>query len=227
MDFKDEIGNVMPEKKQKISSDRIYDHVIDAIKQGKLKPKDRIKEQYLAEETGLSRTPIREALGILLNEGILIQEGKNGLVVAGLDLVSITKLYELRELLEGEAARLAVQYSSKAELEILARIVKAQKSIAHTDISALRANNVLFHQTLYRYSGNHYLYKTMQNLEKTLILLGESTLAKENRPKESYEEHLNLVNAIRAKDSKKAEELARFHIHQAYKIRLERILHSR
>ncbi|MCH5336469.1 MAG: GntR family transcriptional regulator [Campylobacter sp.] len=217
----------MSKKNQKISSDRIYEYIIDAIRQGKLKPNDRIKEQDLTEETGLSRTPIREALGILLNEGILIQDGKNGLVVAGLDLVSITKLYEIRELLESEAARLAVQYASKAEIEILANVVEAQKNIAKTDVVSLRANNVLFHQTIYHCSGNHYLYKIMQNLEKTLILLGESTLAKENRANEVYEEHLALVNAIKEKDAKKAADLARFHIHQAYKIRLERILNSK
>lgn len=66
----------------------------------------------------------------------------------------------------------------------------------------------------------------MQNLEKTLILLGESTLAKANRPSEVYHEHLELLNAIKEKDAKKAADLARFHIHQAYKIRLERILNS-
>lgn len=216
----------MSKKNQKISSDRIYEYVIGEIRRGKLKPNDRVKEQDLTEETGLSRTPIREALGILLNEGILIQDGKNGLVVAGLDLVSITKLYEIRGLLESEAARLAVQYASKAEIEILANVVEAQKSIADTDIEALRANNILFHETIYHCSSNHYLYKIMQNLEKTLILLGESTFVKANRPSEAYQEHLELLNAIREKDAKKAADLARFHIHQAYKIRLERILNS-
>ena len=216
----------MSKTSQKISSDRIYEYIIDAIKQGKLKSNDRIKEQHLAEEMGLSRTPVREALGILLNEGILIQDGKNGLIVAGLDLVSITKLYEMGELLESEAARHAVQYASKAEIEILINIVESQRNIKDTDIVALRAHNVLFHQTLYHYSNNHYLYKIMQNFEKTLILLGESTLAKTSRPKESYNEHLELVNAIKEKDAKKAADLARFHIHQAYKIRLERILNN-
>lgn len=216
----------MSEKNQKISSDRIYEYIIEAIREGRLKPNDRIKEQDIAAETGLSRTPIREALGILLNEGILIQEGKSGLMVAGLDLVSITKLYEMRELLEGEAARLTVQYASKTEIEILSNIVEAQKNIAPNDIAALRANNILFHQTIYHYSGNHYLYKIMQNLEKTLLLLGKSTLAKPNRPDEVYEEHLSIINAIKDKNPQKAAEAAKFHIRNAYKIRLERMLNQ-
>lgn len=209
-------------KNQRISSDVIYDYVINAIKEGKLKPKDRIKEQDLALETGLSRTPIREALGILLNEGILTQDGKKGLVVAGLDLVSITKLYEMRELLEGEAARLATFFASKVEIEILYNIVNSQKKLS--DIQSLRANNILFHETIFRCSNNNYLLKTMQNLDKSLILLGESTLAKPQRCKEAFNEHFQIVNAIEKKDEKMAMDLAKFHIRQAYKVRLERIL---
>ncbi|WP_297192895.1 GntR family transcriptional regulator [uncultured Campylobacter sp.] len=209
-------------KNQRISSDVIYDYVINAIKEGKLKPKDRIKEQDLALETGLSRTPIREALGILLNEGILTQDGKKGLVVAGLDLVSITKLYEMRELLEGEAARLATFFASKVEIEILYNIVNSQKKL--NDIQSLRANNILFHETIFRCSNNNYLLKTMQNLDKSLILLGESTLAKPQRCKEAFNEHFQIVNAIEKKDEKMAMDLAKFHIRQAYKVRLERIL---
>ncbi|WP_300702240.1 GntR family transcriptional regulator [uncultured Campylobacter sp.] len=209
-------------KNQRISSDVIYDYVINAIKEGKLKPKDRIKEQDLALETGLSRTPIREALGILLNEGILTQDGKKGLVVSGLDLVSITKLYEMRELLEGEAARLATFFASKVEIEILYNIVNSQKKLS--DVQSLRANNILFHETIFRCSNNNYLLKTMQNLDKSLILLGESTLAKPQRCKEAFNEHFQIVSAIEKKDEKMAMDLAKFHIRQAYKVRLERIL---
>lgn len=114
----------MPKKNQKISSDRIYDFIIKSIKDGKLKPNDRVKEQDLVEQTRLSRTPIREALGLLQNDGILVQDGKNGLIVAGLDLISITKLYEIRELLEGEAAKLTALHVSMAEIEILVNILK-------------------------------------------------------------------------------------------------------
>ncbi|EAJ5194607.1 GntR family transcriptional regulator [Campylobacter jejuni] len=212
----------MPKKNQKISSDRIYDFIIKSIKDGKLKPNDRVKEQDLVEQTGLSRTPIREALGLLQNDGILVQDGKNGLIVAGLDLISITKLYEIRELLEGEAAKLAALHASMAEIEILVNILKVQKNIK--ELNELRASNILFHQTLYRCSGNHYLFKIMENLDRSLLLLGDSTLAKENRPKEAYEEHLAVVNAIKEKNALEAERLAKFHIQQAYKIRLDNIL---
>ncbi|WP_269889722.1 GntR family transcriptional regulator [Campylobacter coli] len=117
----------MSKTSQKNSSYKIYEFIIDSIKEGNLKPNDRIKEQDIVQQTGFSRTPIREALGLLQNDGILIQDSKKGLVVAGLDLISITKLYEIRELLEGEAAKLAAQYASSSEIEILENIVQAQK----------------------------------------------------------------------------------------------------
>ncbi len=81
----------------------------------------------MVEQSGLSRTSIREALGLLQNGGILVQDGKNGLIVAGLDLISITKLYEIRELLEGEVAKLATLHASMTEIEILVNILKVQK----------------------------------------------------------------------------------------------------
>lgn len=192
----------MQKSNQKNSSDKIYDYIIESIKQGKFKPKDRIKEQDLIQETGLSRTPIREALGILVNEGILVQDGKKGLMVSGLDLISITKLYEMREFLEGEAARLATLFVSKVEIEILHNIIEEQKHIS--DIAEARANNVLFHEMIYRCSNNNYLFKIMQNLDKSLILLGESTLAKPERIQETYMEHANIFEAIRKGDEKKS-----------------------
>lgn len=209
----------MSKTSQKNSSYKIYEFIIDSIKEGNLKPNDRIKEQDIVQQTGFSRTPIREALGLLQNDGILIQDSKKGLVVAGLDLISITKLYEIRELLEGEAAKLAAQYASSSEIEILENIVQAQKNI--TELNELKSNNVLFHQTLYRCSGNHYLYKIMENLDRSLLLLGDSTLAKE-----AYKEHLAVVEAIRNRDIAKAEEMAKFHIRQAYKVRLSNILNQ-
>ncbi|EAK4599680.1 GntR family transcriptional regulator [Campylobacter coli] len=214
----------MSKTSQKNSSYKIYEFIIDSIIEGNLKPNDRIKEQDIVQKTGFSRTPIREALGLLQNDGILIQDSKKGLVVARLDLISITKLYEIRELLESEAAKLAAQYASSSEIEILENIVQAQKNI--TELNELKSNNVLFHQTLYRCSGNHYLYKIMENLDRSLLLLGDSTLAKENRAKEAYKEHLAVVEAIRNRDIAKAEEMAKFHIRQAYKVRLSNILNQ-
>ncbi|WP_223208484.1 GntR family transcriptional regulator [Campylobacter coli] len=75
----------MSKTSQKNSSYKIYEFIIDSIKEGNLKPNDRIKEQDIVQKTGFSRTPIREALGLLQNDGILIQDSKKGLLL--LDLI--------------------------------------------------------------------------------------------------------------------------------------------
>lgn len=212
-------------KTQNNSSDKIYQHIITAIRNGKLKANDRIKEQDLAQEIGLSRTPIREALSILVNEGILSQDGRNGLVVTALDLISMTKLYELRENLEAWAARLATRHISNVEISVLFSIVETQKKLK--DIADLRANNILFHQTIYRCASNPYLIKIMQNLEHSLLLLGESTLVTPQRQEEAYKEHLELVKAIEKRNENEAAKKAEFHIQQAYKMRLQIFLQTR
>ena len=90
----------MQRSNQKNSSDKIYDYIIESIRQGKFKPKDRIKEQDLIQETGLSRTPIREALGILVNEGILVQDGKKGLMVSFFPIPQLALIPVYRERIE-------------------------------------------------------------------------------------------------------------------------------
>lgn len=211
--------------KHNISSDKIYHYIIQCITEGKLKPNDRIKEQDLVKETGLSRTPIREALNILLNEGMLTQDSKNGLIITELDLNAITKLYELREILEGECAKLAAQHASNTEIDILSELVQAQTTL--TDTNMIKANNILFHETLYRCSCNRFLIKMMQEMKRSLLLLGESTLSNKSRQKQSYEEHYEMVSALQKRDSAKAQEYAKLHIRNAYKVRLSRLLNSK
>ena len=204
------------------SSDKIYHFIISAIAQGKLKAHDRIKEQELVKETGLSRTPIREALTLLQNEGILSQDGRNALVVTGLDLISMTKLYELRENLEIWASKLATRHISKIEIEVLYNIIQSGKKLSK--LSEVRANNLLFHQTIYRCASNPYLIKIMKNLEHSLLLLGESTLTSPQRQAQAHEEHLSIVKAMQRGDEEEAAKRAEFHIKQAYKMRLEQFL---
>lgn len=203
-----------------------YRHIRAAIADGRLKPGDRLREADLAEQIGLSRTPIREALGRLSAEGLVVNDPVRGVAVAELDYNMVTELYYMREVLEGTAARLAAQHASEVELAILDDLCE-QYAAAVGNEAALAASNRRFHETLYRCSHNRYLLNMVTVLHDALSLLGSSsTLGSPERGAETLREHREVVDAIRARDADAAERALRAHIRHAQKVRMHKLFAS-
>jgi DNA-binding GntR family transcriptional regulator len=202
-------------------SERAYRSLLDSIQQGTVKPGERMREVELANSLGISRTPIREALGRLINEGLLVNDPVKGLIIAELDHSEVNELYAMREVLEGTAARFAAQHASDVEISILFELVERDRGLAIDQPQSLAANNRLFHDTLYRAAHNRYLVKTLNTLRETMALLGQTTLAKQGRSDKAIEEHLAIVNAIKCRDANAAEIAAREHIRAAHRTRLK------
>lgn len=203
--------------------DQAYQYVRRAIRDGELVPGTRLREVELAEHLGLSRTPVREALGRLENEGLIVNESGRGLVVTELDHSMVNELYFMREVMEGTAAALAARHASDVEIATLREIADRDAALSD-DPCLLARNNRFFHETLYRCAHNRYLLKTLQSLQESLGLLGRTTLATAGRAQASSSEHQALVNALEKRDPIEAERICREHIKAAYKIRLQRIL---
>ena len=202
-------------------SDQAYRFIVDGIQSGRLAPGTRLREIELAEMTGLSRTPVREALSRLQLEGLLTMDAARGLVVTELDYSMTSELYAMREVLEGTAARLAARHASDVEIDFLREINARDTRL--TDAEALAANNRLFHETLYRCAHNRYLVKTLNTLQESMMLLGRTTLAAPGRPETSRAEHGAIVEALARRDPEAAESAARAHIIAAYRIRLDQL----
>ncbi|PAF42211.1 GntR family transcriptional regulator [Helicobacter sp. 11S03491-1] len=207
------------------SGKQVYQYIIESIKNATMPPGFRIKENDLVKNTGLSRTPIREAISILINEGLITNDQKRGLIITELDQSMIAQLYEMREVLEGAAARLAAQHASDVEIGILENILTKQSQL--NTLEEIIKNNKIFHNTLYQCAHNKFLLKTIQEIENSLLLLGTTTLSYPDRQLQSHQEHLQILNALKNRDSKKAKEFAQIHIKEAYKIRLNRFLIER
>ncbi|PAF48030.1 GntR family transcriptional regulator [Helicobacter sp. 12S02634-8] len=210
----------MPKKMN--SGEQVYQSIINAIKNATLAPGDRIKENDLVKTTGFSRTPIREAISLLLNEGMITNDQKRGLIITELDQNMIAQIYEMREVLEGAAAKLAAQHASDVEISILEKIV--QHHAQAKTLEDIIQNNRIFHTTLYQCSHNKFLLKSVQELENSLLLLGSTTLKDPKRGQQSYQEHLTILQALKNRDCHQAQEAAKAHIRQAYQIRLDRFL---
>lgn len=202
-----------------------YRYIRSAIQGGQFKPGERLREYELAEQIGLSRTPIREALSRLETEGLVSHDATRGVVVAELDYSMVTELYYMREVLEGTAARLVAQHASDVEISILDDLCH-QYEAALGDEAALTASNRRFHDTLYRCSHNRYLLNMVTVLHDALSLLGGTTLSDPERAAETLREHRSVVAAIRARDADAAEQALRTHIRMAQKTRMQKLVAS-
>jgi DNA-binding GntR family transcriptional regulator len=202
-----------------------YRQIKSAIQRGRLKPGERLRENELADFVGLSRTPVREALGRLQAEGLVAHDAARGVVVAELDYNMVTELYYMREVLEGTAARLAAQHTSDVELSILDDHCQQYEALLHDD-AALSASNRRFHETLYRCSHNRYLLNVVTLLHDALSLLGGTTLSDPERAAGTLREHRAVVTAIRARDADAAEQAMRAHIRASQKVRMQKLFAS-
>lgn len=205
-------------------SEQAYRYIIEAIKEGTLTPGTRLREVDLAERIGLSRTPIREALNRLQLEGLVATDPARGTIITELDHGMISELYAMREVLEGTAAGLAARHASEVEVSFLREI--SQRDAQLIEVRDLVKSNKLFHSTLYRCAHNRYLLKMLSSLQESMMLLGPSTLSNTKRANAAHGEHMAIVEALEARDPKLAEHLARVHIREAYKGRLEAFFDS-
>jgi len=204
-------------------AERAYDALMAAIAEGRLKPGQRVRETAFAEQLGISRTPIREALQRLARDGLLTLDARNGAKITELSLEAIQELYDLREILEGSAARFAALSAKANDLQRLKAIL-AKEAEHGNDPAALAKLNKLFHRTLCEAANNRYLMSAVSDFSTTLLLLGPTTLAAGGRAGESQAEHRDIVEAVAAGDADKAETLMRAHIRRAREIRLAMVL---
>ncbi len=206
----------MASSSENSQSNAAYAILKQRIITGEFDSSDTLREIDIAKQMNMSRTPVREAVKRLEDEGLLTRVPRKGLTVTTLDQASITELYGFREILECGAARLAARYADDMEIENMRAIL--EESRLHAD--PVRSNYE-FHQALYAASHNQFLVKAINSLIDSTALLGQSTLAHTGRPELALEEHLALFDAIEKRDERRAEECAREHIRQALLARLK------
>lgn len=198
-------------------------HVLDTLRQsirdGHYKPGQRMRETEVANELGVSRTPVREAFRQLQADGLLTMEPWRGVVVAEMDEQQIIELYAMRRVLEGAAAGLAARHAAESQIAALEDVLDA--SAAETDPDTLAALNRQFHQGIYTAAHNRYLLKALHALSDSMALLPSTTYALSDRPATALAEHREILDAVRKRDFEAAERTAREHITQAERARLK------
>lgn len=201
-----------------------YERILTEIRDGTLSPGDRLTETDIAERYGLSRTPVREAMRQLESDGLIAHTPRAGSTIRQLDPSEVSELYDMRAVLESTAARLAARAASDVEIDELACIHETM--VASSDTSQLYHLNQQFHRCLRDCARNRFLTRAAQSIDKTLLILGPSTLTESSRPTSANCEHEAILQAIRARDPQQAENAMRVHIESAHRARLRQLRHK-
>jgi DNA-binding GntR family transcriptional regulator len=208
--------------------DETYVVIRRAILDGALKPGEYLNERALAEQLGLSRSPVREALRRLEQEG-LVALVRQRMVVQELSFEKVLDLYQVRQPLEALVARLAAQRSQPEDLARLTAIMaEATAACAAKDDLRVREADVDFHETLADIAGNQLLTTLLASLTAEIHRFRNLHLANSTRGQESLDEHRQILDAVAAKDEDRAAALMHTHIthalNYAKKLEQQRIL---
>jgi len=196
----------------------------EAILLGEFASGTRLRQVHLAAQLGISRTPLREALMKLEQEGLIELLPGGGLRVALLNLDEAVELYDVREVLDGLAARLAAERITEQALRNLERHLARMKDyLRRQDAHAWFVAHVAFHDGIFRASDNGRLQALLSVVRLSIQRFHPVLLTTPNRLADAYREHAEILDAIRVHEPEAAERLARAHIANAKEIVLKQI----
>ena len=193
-------------------SEKIYDLIKDRIINEELRPGERLLDDRLASSFGVSRTPVREALARLSNEGLVEIVSRSGAYVKKLTREDIEEIYEIRRVLEGLAAKKAATFITDREIKQLSTLLEKAKGPGKESFKAYVDFDVKLHDSILKNCHNQRLTSIMANLY-TLIHVFRMRVGKNKKKAEqALKEHEAVLEAIRARDAKKTEKMTMEHI---------------
>lgn len=197
----------------------LKDRVYDALKQtiagmniydGTDEP--RLDERYLSEELGVSRTPIREAIARLEQEGLVRTVPRRGVFVARKTKAEILEMITVWAALESMAARLITEKATDEEIASLRTLFATMDdNAAQACIDEYSDKNIRFHQAIIRLSKSQLLEKMTETLFIHMRAIRARTIGEDNRVQRSIIDHMNIIKALEGRDAELAERLSREH----------------
>ena len=182
----------------------VCETIRQAIVDGVFSPGERLMEIQLADEMGVSRTPVREAIRKLELEGFVVMIPRRGTYVADISIKDINEVYEIRTSLEVLAAGLAAERISDEELETMQRLlVEIGQHIEDGNIEKIVEIDTAFHDVLYKASRNKRLAGIINNLREQITVIRRRSMMYPGRLQNTMEEHRILVDSIAAHDVEK------------------------
>jgi DNA-binding GntR family transcriptional regulator len=192
---------------------RVYDHLREEIIAGRLGPGTELTEVALSEQLGVSRGPIREALGRLAAEGLVTIRPRRGAVVRLVSKDEFLELYQVREALEIMAVKLAVPRLGPDDFAALQELIDAMAGHAErSEVAEFFEANVAFHTALLEASGNTKLQEAYAQLLSQMGRYRMRSLSLRGNLQRSVAEHAAILRAAKRGDAERASHLMSEHI---------------
>ena len=172
----------------------------------------RLDERQLGVALGVSRTPIREAMALLEQEGFLRTVPRRGVFIVRKTKKQIIEMIEMWAALESMAARLATLNASDKDIAVLRHMFDEFRNSTPADhIDEYSDANIAFHQAIIALSGSHLMGKTIENLFIHVRAIRRMTISQRDRAERSIVDHMRIIEALEKRDTELAERLVRQH----------------
>jgi DNA-binding GntR family transcriptional regulator len=207
------LKGLKPVGKPRSIGDAAYDILKAAILKGDLAPGQRLVEHHLGTQLKTSRIPIREAIKRLEQDGLVEKADKRGFAVKSVTIEEVEETFGIRAVLESYAAYLATERIDETTISKLETSIEVYKeAMAQGDMEKLMAVNGQFHEIIYRAAGSQKLYSLINNFRDFISRYRRLLLTCQEYAALSLKDHIDMVEAMRAKDKDKVESLVKTHI---------------
>ena len=177
--------------------DVVFNTLREAILKGDLKPGERLMELQLASQLGVSRTPIREAIRMLEQEGLAVTIPRKGAEVAKMTLKGMEDVLEIREALDILACQLACTRITTEQLALLEeKKIAFEKSLKSKNVKEIAETDVAFHDVIYQATGNPKLVNMLNNLREQIYRYRVEYLKKEENYPTLIKEHNEIYTSL-------------------------------
>lgn len=205
--------NVSPIRKKSTTKEIIYKELKEAILNGKIDKNEIFTETVLAESLNTSRTPVREAVGDLVKDGLLVPITRKGLKVREVTDEEKEQLVFLRESVETQGIKKLAPIVTDPQIRLLEEILDSQKEAMNDNDRILFIElDQKFHRSILEFAGQNLLSDIFQNVYNLTRLIGHKALMKEGRMIEVLEEHSRIVESLQSHDTLKAVEMMQYHL---------------
>jgi len=203
----------------KLNNRPLYEDVADRLREQiftkQLAPGSWLDEQSLADQFGISRTPMREAIKVLASEGLVTIKMRRGAYVTEVARKDLEQIFTILSLLEGQAAKETATKATEEELNMLDHLHhRLEKAAADRDIEQFFEINGKFHELIQEIAGNRWMNGVIADLRKVLKLHRRDSLTSTGRFQNSLGEHREILRALLKRDEQAAEAVMRKHLAQ-------------
>ena len=217
--------NTLKIKGYDLLSKKVYRILKKEIIKGSFKPGFKMLEAKIAEQMGISRTPVREALRELAAEGFVILNPNQGVIVRKISPECIKEILQIRSVLDGLTARLAAYVVTEKEIKELENCnIKMEILANQNDVLNFSEEDIAFHGFIASACKNNQLINLRKNISSQSVRYRFSSLRIPGRLQKSLNEHRKIIDAIKEKDPGRADRMGRKHIESALKNILEHVV---